>query len=145
MFHIKFRSIPSLVQFTLIHDPQFYGLEVYLSNILMIGLCCSNNRMVIFSKMEKKFISQPTRKGPYIYVVLIEVGWDGLKICQVFADFFQQKIFSFYFCRWRGLGVTQLVIFCGRHKCMTPKWFKVTTNLVIRCSNFFFNINSNTF
>ena len=62
----------------------------------MIGLCCSNNRMVIFSKMEKKFISQPTRKGPYIYVVLIEVGWDGLKICQVFADF-NKRSFLFIF------------------------------------------------
>ena len=39
-------------------------------------------------------------------------------------------------------GVTQLVIFCGRHKCMTPKWFKITTNSVIRGSSFFFNMNT---
>ena len=31
----------------------------------------------------------------------------------------------------RGLGVTQLVIFCERHKCLTPKWFKITTSSVI--------------
>ena len=39
--------------FTLTDDPQFYGLEMSLSNILMIGLLRSNNRMVIFSKTEK--------------------------------------------------------------------------------------------
>ena len=60
--------------------------------------------MVIFSKMEKKFISQPTRKGPYIYVVLIEVGWDGLKICQVFADFFSTKDLFFLFLQMEGIG-----------------------------------------
>ena len=26
------------------------------------------------------------------------------------------------------------------HKCMTPKLFKITTNLIIRGSSFFFNI-----
>ena len=38
----------------------------------------------------------------------------------------------------RGLGVTQLVIFCERHKCLTPKWFKITTSsvteAVVSCS-----------
>ena len=33
--HIKFQSIPSLMPFT---NPEFYYLEMSLSNILMIGL-----------------------------------------------------------------------------------------------------------
>ena len=41
------------MSFTLIEDPQFYGLEMSLNNILMIGLFRSNYRMVIFSKTEK--------------------------------------------------------------------------------------------
>ena len=40
--------------FTLTDDPQFYDLEMSLSNILMIGLFRSSSRMVMFSKREKK-------------------------------------------------------------------------------------------
>ena len=36
--------------FTLTDDPYLHGLEISLSNILMIGLFRSNKRMVIFSK-----------------------------------------------------------------------------------------------
>ena len=39
--------------FTLTNDPQFYGLKVSLSNILMIGLFRSNNMMVIFSRTKE--------------------------------------------------------------------------------------------
>ena len=46
--------MPSLVSFTLTDDPHVYGLEMALSNILMIGLFRSNNSVVIFSKTEKK-------------------------------------------------------------------------------------------
>ena len=57
--HMKFQRTPSLIPFTsVIHN--FYGLEVSLS--MMIGLLCSNNRMVIFLKTDKKFMSQQTRK-----------------------------------------------------------------------------------
>ena len=59
--HIQFQSIPSLMPFTLTDDPHFYGLKMSLSNIWMIGLFCSNNKMVIFFKREKKFMSQQTR------------------------------------------------------------------------------------
>ena len=41
-------------------------------------------------------------------------------------------------------GITQLVIFCERHKSMIPKWFKMTANSVIRGISFFFNVNSDT-
>ena len=48
-----------------------------------------------------------------------------------------------HFCKGGGWGWgTKLVIFCGRHKCMTPKWFKITTNAIIRGSSFFFNIKA---
>ena len=52
--------------FTLNGDPQFYGLKMSLSNTLMIDLFGSNNRMVIFSKREKKIISQQIRKGIHL-------------------------------------------------------------------------------
>ena len=105
----------------------------------MIGLFRSNNRVVIFSKTEQKFVSQQTRKGPYIYDFHIEVGWGGLKIRHVFADFFLflNKRSIVHFCKWRGLGVTQMVIFFERHKYLTHKCFKITTNSVIIHSSFF--------
>ena len=40
--------------FTLADNLQFYGLEMSLRNVLMIDMFRSNNRMVIFSKTEKK-------------------------------------------------------------------------------------------
>ena len=49
--------MPSLVSFTLTDDPHVYGLEMALSNILMIGLFRSNNNVVIFPKTEKKSYS----------------------------------------------------------------------------------------
>ena len=78
LLHIKFKSISSPIQFTLTDGPQIYGLEVSLKNILMVGLFCSNNTMVIFSKA-KKIISQQTSNGPYIYEVDIQVEWGILK------------------------------------------------------------------
>ena len=39
--------------FTLTDHQQFYCLEMSISNILMIDLFRSNNRMVIFSKTAK--------------------------------------------------------------------------------------------
>ena len=50
--------------FTLTDNPQFYSLEVSLSNILMISLFRSNNRIVLISETGKKLMSQQTRKGP---------------------------------------------------------------------------------
>ena len=61
--------------FTSTDDPQLYALEMSLSNILLIGLFRSNKGMVIFSKTEKKFISQQTCKGPYVYDIHMEGGW----------------------------------------------------------------------
>ena len=54
--HIKTQSILSLMIFTLTENPEFYGLEVSLGNMLML-----------FSK--KKIISQQKRKEKYIYDV----------------------------------------------------------------------------
>ena len=134
--------------FTLCDDPQFYGLDMSLSNILMIGLFRLNKRMVIFKKNRKKFISQQTRKGPYIYDIRIGSGvvvgsWNLPSFCRFFL--FLSKRFIVHFYRWWGLGVTQFVILCGYHKSMTPKWFKITANSVIRGSSFFLNIKLDSF
>ena len=43
--------------------------------------------------------------------------------------------------RWAP-GITKLIICFSRHKCMTPKWFKITTNSIIRSSGFIFNIKA---
>ena len=49
--------------FPLTDDPQLYGLEISLNKILMIDWFHLNNWMIIvFSKTEKKFMSQQTCK-----------------------------------------------------------------------------------
>ena len=73
--------------FTLTNHPQFHDLEMSLSNVLMIGLFCSSIRMKIFSKTEKKIISQRTCKGSYIYNPTWK-GDVGLKACHMTADSF---------------------------------------------------------
>ena len=52
------------------------------------------------------------------------------------------EVINFVTCLKMGWGITRLVIFCDCHKCMTPKWFKITTNSITRGSSFFFNIMS---
>ena len=87
---------------------------MFLSNVLMIGLFCSNNRMVISSE---KFLSQQTCKGPCIYVAHMERGCphrEGLKIghmsvCRFFC--FYTKDLLFIFADERG-GVQDV----GDHK-----------------------------
>ena len=98
--------------FTLTDNPQLCGLKVFLSTILMIDLFLSNNRTVIFSET-KKFTSQQTFKGPYIYDIHRKGSW--------------------------GEGL------CGRRKYMTSKWFKITTNSIIRGIVFSLNIKPDTF
>ena len=59
-------------------------------------------------------------------------GWGILKLVKcfsIFVSFFNKRPI---FCRWRGMGFIQLVIHCGRHKCMTRKSPKITTSSVIR-------------
>ena len=85
-------------------------------------------------------------KRPYIYEVEYGHMERDLKICHMSADsfFFQTEDLLFNFADGGGgTGhgrVTKLVIFCGRHKCMTPKWFKITTKAIIRGSSFFLNV-----
>ena len=85
----KFQRVPLLMSFTFTVGPHLSGLEMFLSNILLIGLFCSNNKMVIFSGTENS--SQQTCKRPYMYDVHKEGGWsqrggEGLKICHMSAD-----------------------------------------------------------
>ena len=95
--------MPLLMSFLLIDDPQFYGLEMSLSNIFMIGLFRSNNTMAIFSKIEKNFISHQTRTEPYIYDVHIVEGWREVsKICHMSVDYFINRRSIVCFCGWRG-------------------------------------------
>ena len=75
------------------------------------------------------------------WVDMGDILWNqfNLKICHVFTDFF-------YFKRsGEGLEITQLIILCKRHKFLTRKWLKITTNSVIRGSSFFFSKNPYTF
>ena len=114
LFHMKFQNIPSLILFTLTDDPEFYGLELSLNNILMVGLFRSNNRMVIFSKTEKSHITTNTKGTTHLWRQhKSRVGWGvggggDLKICQVFAYayffIFKQKIFC-SFLQIEGVGV----------------------------------------
>ena len=73
-------------------------------------------------------------------------GGGRLKICHLFLDFLFLFLKIYYsILQVMVFGVTQLVIFCERHKCLTPKWLKITANSVIRGSSFFFNIKLDTF
>ena len=71
-----------------------------------------------------------------VWFAMKKMVLNGLKNCRVFTYFFLflNKRSTVHFCRCGGLWVTQLVIFGGRHKCIIPKWFKTTTNSVIRGS-----------
>ena len=114
-----------------------------LSNILMIGMFLSNNRMVFFSKAEKNSYHNKHVRDHTEHNVHMEGRLRGLEIYHMSTDsfVFKQNIY-FSFLRMEGVGrrVTKLAIFCGHHKCMNPKWFKITSNSIIRGSNFFFSI-----
>ena len=84
---------------TVTDHPQFYGLEISLSNILTIGSFCSNERTVIFSKQKKKN-SQHSKPGrDHIFITFTWKGCfqteTGIKICRMRADsfVFKQKIY----------------------------------------------------
>ena len=97
---------------------------------------------VNFSKTEKNYICKHVMNHTF----MASTWKEGEKLSRVFRFLlFLNKRSIVHFCRWRGLWVTQMVIFCGRRKCMTPKWFKIITYSVIRGSSFFFNINPDTF
>ena len=98
--------------------------------------------MAIVSKTRK--ISQETCGRPYVYDVHMEGGGGVLKFVTC-LQFFLNNRSIVHFCRCRELGVTQLVIFCGHHKCVATKWFKTTANSVIRGSSSFLNIKPDTF
>ena len=58
--------------------------------------------------------------------------WVSYKLSRVCKFFFKKgNDLLFIFSVFSGCGVTNLLIFCGGHKYMTPKWFKITTNSVI--------------
>ena len=137
--------------FTLTDDSQFYGLEIPLSKILMIGLFHSNNSIFsnnrVFLRQKKSNIKANNQgtihfRCPHGKRMATLKGWRGVKIYLMSADFFvfKQRIYCL-FLQIEGVVVTKLVIFCGRHKWINSKWFNITTNSIIRGSSFFFNIN----
>ena len=73
-------------------------------------------------------------------------GKGCLKICYLFANsFFKNKMIYCSFFVDEGSGGHKTVISCGYHKHMTLKWFKITTNSIIKRSSFLFKINSDVF
>ena len=124
------------MSFTLTYNPQLYGLEMSLSNFLMIGWFLITNIHLITNICPNKQTSTWKGNGQIR---------GNLKICHMSADsfVFRQKIYCSFLqiegvgYRTWGPGITKLIIFCGRHKFMTPKWFKITTNSTIRGSSFF--------
>ena len=92
----KFQRVPSLMSFTFTGGPHLSGLEMFLSNILLIGLFCSNNKMVIFSGTENS--SQQTCKSDHTCMMSTwrgdghKGGGEGLKICHMSADSYGFKL-----------------------------------------------------
>ena len=71
--------------------------------------------------------------------------WGGV-LAFVTADsfVFKQKIYCSFLkierIGHRTWGSQNWSFFCGCHKCMTSKWFKITNNSIVRDCSFFFNI-----
>ena len=63
----------------------------------------------------------------------MEAGW-GLRICHMSADYFVLKE-KIIFVDGGSVGHK-----IGGHKYMILRWFKITTNSIIRIISFFFNI-----
>ena len=114
----------------------------------MIGLFRSNNRMVIFSEKKSSNYSKHVRDYTFITSTWKRDDLIGrvskLVTCMQILFFFKQKIYCSFFrmarVGYRMSRITKLVISCCHHKCMIRKQFKITTNPIIRSSNFFFNI-----
>ena len=96
------------MQSTLTDDPRLYGLEMPLSNICMIGLLCSNIRMVFFFKTENSYHSKLLRD--HTFMTSTWKGDGGMGGILKFVTRLQILLFSnerstVHFCsRWRGWG-----------------------------------------
>ena len=109
--YTKFQTIPSIMPFTLTDGPHLCAIEMSLSNILMIDLFHSNNRMVIFSKTENLYHSKHVRNHTFMTSKgkggRHLRGGRGPKICHVSVDYFvfMQKIYcSLLQIEERGTG-----------------------------------------
>ena len=95
--------------------------------------------MVIFSKTEEKSYQSKHEKH-HIFMTSTSKGEGGiLKFVtnlQILLFFLNISIVHFFV---DGAGGERHKIghFCGRHKCMTSRWLKITTNWIIRSSSFF--------
>ena len=119
---MKFQIISSLIPFTLRFTT--LSVEVSLGNILMISLFRSNNRMVIFSKIEKnRYQNKRVKVHTFMTCTWKENGDTLTFICHMVEGIFifKQKIYCSFLQIERGSEGHKLVLFCGRYKCMTPK------------------------
>ena len=95
---MKFQIISSLIPFTLWFTT--LSVEVSLSNILMISLFHSNNRMVIFSKIEKNLYQNKRVKVHTFMTCTWKENGDTLTlICHMVEGIFifKQKIYWYFF------------------------------------------------
>ena len=105
----------SLMPFTLPDNPQFYGVGVFLPNILIIGLFVSNSRMVILFRT-KKNSHHSKHSMDHLFMTMAR---GGLVTCfQILL--FLSKISTVHFYGWKEWVVTKLVILCSCEKCMIP-------------------------
>ena len=89
--------------FTLTDGRHLYSLEMFLRNILMIGLFRSNNRMVIFSKPEISCRSKHVRD--HIFMTSTWKGDSHIGVLKLVTYlqillFLNKKAID-HFCRWK--------------------------------------------
>ena len=95
----------SLMPFTLTHNPQFYGVGVFLPNWL-----------ASFKHQDNSHHSKHAMDRLFMTVV---GGGGGLVTCfQILL--FLSKISTVHFYGWKEWVVTKLVILCSCEKCMIP-------------------------
>ena len=93
----------SLMPFTLPDNPQFYGVGVFLPNILIIGLFVSNSRMVILFRT-KKNSHHSKHSMDHLFMTMAR---GGLVTCfQILL--FLSKISTVHFYGWKEWGAHKI-------------------------------------
>ena len=95
----------SLMPFTLTHNPQFYGVGVFLPNWL-----------ASFKHQDNSHHS----KHAMDHLFMTVVGGGGGRVTCFQILLFLSKISTVHFYGWKEWVVTKLVILCSCEKCMIP-------------------------
>ena len=102
---------------------QTYNLELERIRPVHVNIYQSTNEChsMMSQEFRHKHFCSLSNMGRYIYDVQMEGGGRVLKsvMCLPILLFLNNRSID-YFCGWWGRGVKKLVIFCGRHKWMTP-------------------------